>query len=228
MDDARSAQSNWLSPTNYEPVYRELPRKEPVFHRIWRAAYGDDYPAEVEPHSFVTKTDLDRMVHFLAIGPGSILVDLGCGRGGPGLWLARATGADLIGIDLSPTAIEQAAQRIPEFGLDGRARFLHVDLRATGLLAQSCDAAVSVDVVMFIQDKPAVMREAARILRPGAPLVFTAFEEKGMELYRFPLQEAGLAAPPAYPALKDGGRGSGARRSDGREERSSLDGGSQR
>ena len=143
MDDAHSSQSNWLSPANYEPVYRAMPRKDPVFHRIWRAAYGDDYPEEAEPHSFVTKTDLARMAHGLAIGSGSILADLGCGRGGPGLWLARETGADLIGIDQSPTAIEQAAQRIPEFGLVGRARFLRGDLCATGLPDQSCDGAVS-------------------------------------------------------------------------------------
>ena len=132
------------------------------------------------------------MAHLLAIGPGSILVDLGSGRGGPGLWLARATGADLIGIDLSTKGIAQATQRIPEFGLVGHARYLQGNLCATGLPDQSCDAAVSIDVLVFIQDQSAVMREVARILRPGAPFVFTAFEDRDTERYRIPMQANGF------------------------------------
>jgi ubiquinone/menaquinone biosynthesis C-methylase UbiE len=171
-------------------AYRRRPGK--TYHRIFSDAYGDDYPVEAEPHSFVTKTDLARIVQWLAIRPGSVLVDLGCGRGGPGLWLARATGADLIGVDYSANAIELANQRITEFGLMGRASFLRRDLRATGLPDQSCDGAVSLDVVMFVPDKSAVIREVARILRPGARFIFTAFEGKDLEHYRLPLQENGF------------------------------------
>ena len=36
---------------------------------------------------------------------------LGCGRGGPGLWLAQQAGAALVGVDLSPVAVDQAAAR---------------------------------------------------------------------------------------------------------------------
>jgi ubiquinone/menaquinone biosynthesis C-methylase UbiE len=67
----------------------------------------------------------------------------------------------LIGIDYSANAIELANQRVTEFGLVGHASFLRRDLCATGLPDQSCDGAVSIDVVMFIQDKSAVMREMA-------------------------------------------------------------------
>jgi len=160
--------------------------------QVFRETYGDDYPEEVEPYSFVTKTDLARILHFLAIGPGSVFVDLGCGRGGPGLWFARETGADLIGIDLSPNAIRWASQRIAQFGVVGRARFLQADLCGTSLPDQSCDGAVSIDVLMLIQDKDAIMREVARILRTGAPLVFTALERGNTELYRSPLEDNGF------------------------------------
>jgi ubiquinone/menaquinone biosynthesis C-methylase UbiE len=156
---------------------------------VCKDAYDDDYPEEAEPHSFVTKTDLARFVGLLAVGPGSVLVDLGCGRGGPGLWLARETGADLIGIDVSPNAIRQADQRVAEFGLGGRARFIQADLCVTTLPDQSCDGAISIDVLMFVQDKQAIMREAGRILRPGAPFVFTAFEPRDTELYLAPLRD---------------------------------------
>lgn len=186
-DVAREVSSNLII---FDAVYKVRPGE--TSSRIWRYAYGDDYPEEVEPYSFITRTDLERIAHLLAIGSGSVLADLGCGRGGPGLWLARKTGADLIGIDQSSNAIVQANQRIIEFGLVGRARFMQGDLSATGLPDQSCDGAVSVDVVMFIQDKSTVMRETARILRPGTHFIFTAFEGRDAELYRTPLCDNGF------------------------------------
>ena len=115
MEGAPSPAVDWHAVTRFDSEYQQRPGKTNL--RIWREAYGDGYPAEAEPHSFVTKTDLARIVDLLAIGSGNTLIDLGCGRGGPGLWLARATGADLIGIDLSPNAIAQAKQRVAEFGL---------------------------------------------------------------------------------------------------------------
>lgn len=190
MNDADSNQTDWFDLTHFDAEYQAPPGE--VSLRMWREAYGEDYPEEVEPHSFLTRTDLARIVRRLSIGPGRVLVDLGCGRGGPGLWLARQTGADLIGVDQSAVAIAQATRRIPDFGLAGRARFLRGDLCATGLPEQSCDGAISIDVVMFIQDKAAVMKEAARILRPAAPFVFTAFEDRDTELYRAPLQDNGF------------------------------------
>jgi ubiquinone/menaquinone biosynthesis C-methylase UbiE len=190
MDSSQPDSKDWFDVSNFEKAYKIRPGK--VIARIGKAAYGDDYPEEAEPFSFVTKTDLARMARLLTVGSGCILVDLGSGRGGPGLWLARETGADLVGIDLSANAIAQATQRIPEFGLDGHARYLQGNLCATGLPDQSCDAAVSIDVLMFIQDQPAVMQEVARILRPRAPFVFTAFEDRGTERYRLPLQDNGF------------------------------------
>ncbi|WP_354531947.1 class I SAM-dependent methyltransferase [Nakamurella sp. UYEF19] len=37
-----------------------------------------------------------------------MLIDLGCGMGGPGQWIARESGAHLVGIDLSQAAVEAA------------------------------------------------------------------------------------------------------------------------
>jgi len=190
MGSSQSDPTDEFDVSNFDKAYKIRPGK--VITRIGKAAYGDDYPEEAEPFSFVTKTDLARMAHLLAVGSGSIFVDLGSGRGGPGLWLARATGADLVGIDLSTNAIAQATQRIPEFSLVGHVRYLQGNLCATGLPDQSCDAAVSIDVLIFIQDQTAVMKEVARILRPGAPFVFTAFEDRDTERYRLPLQENGF------------------------------------
>jgi ubiquinone/menaquinone biosynthesis C-methylase UbiE len=190
MDNSNFDPTNLNDPANFDPIYEK--RLGKTNFQIWREAYGSDYPEEIEPHSFITKTDLKRIVHWLGIGPGDVLVDLGCGGGGPGLWFARETGANLVGVDFSSTAIEQANQRIADFGLVGRARFQVGNLCETGLPERSCDGAISIDVLMFMPEIAAAMKEISRILRPGARFVFTAFEGRDAEIYRLPLLNNGF------------------------------------
>ena len=118
------------------------------------------------------------MTQALDLSPGQALVDLGCGRGGPGLWLAREAGAWLTGVDFSPVAVSQAAHRAALFGLAGRARFVVGDLARTGLPDDSADAAVSVDAFHFAADPAAAAREVLRVLRPGRRLVLTGWQPK--------------------------------------------------
>jgi hypothetical protein len=63
--------------------------------RLAREAYGADYPGELQPWGVTTWWTLGRFISGLRVGAGQHLLDLACGRGGVGLWLARATGAQL-------------------------------------------------------------------------------------------------------------------------------------
>ena len=147
-----------------------------VVEQIYRTAFGEDYPAGAHPSAFYSATTLQLAVSALQLNPGNVVADLGCGHGGPGLWAARQTGATLIGIDLSPAGIELARRQATQLGLDGQARFLVGDLAATGLPDASCDAVITLDVLLFVPDKAAAAREIARILRPGSRLAFTTWE----------------------------------------------------
>lgn len=147
--------------------------------RIYRAAFGGDYPEAAQPNAFYSRTTLQRLAAALRIGPGHTVVDLGCGHGGPGLWVAQQTGASLIGIDLSPVGIDLARCRSVELSLDERAQFQVGDIAATGLPDAACDAAMSLDVLPFLPDQAAAVREVARMLRPGGRFAFTTWEELG-------------------------------------------------
>ena len=144
--------------------------------QIYQAAFGQDYPASAHPSAFYSATTLQLAVNTLQLSPGNVVADLGCGHGGSGLWAARQTGASLIGIDLSPAGIELARRQATQLGLDGQARFQVGDLTATGLPDASCDAVISLDVLLFVPDKAAAAREITRILRPGGRLAFTTWE----------------------------------------------------
>lgn len=144
--------------------------------RLAAQAWGDEYPVEVDPSSSCTWSVLGEMVRRLHLRPDDLLVDLGCGRGGTGLWLARAFSARLIGVDFSPVGIELATARAADFLPEGRASFQLGAFDATGLPDACADGVISMDALPFAKDRDAALRELARILRPGASAVFTTVE----------------------------------------------------
>ena len=82
-----------------------------ILERVYRTAFGQDYPEEAQPNAFYSRATLQSVAEALCVGPGHTMVDLGCGYGGPGLWVARHLGASLIGIDLSPVGVARARER---------------------------------------------------------------------------------------------------------------------
>ena len=175
--------------------------ESPTRQRIKREVYGDDYPIEADPRGYVTLTELRAIARDLRVGSGQTFIDLGCGPGGPGLWVARETGAALLGIDLSSVGIAQASARARELGVADRARFQVADLTSTGLADASFDGAMSVDVLWAVPDRLGALREIARILKPGARFAFTNWDRDlsppgylpPLNDHRPLLQEAGFA-----------------------------------
>jgi SAM-dependent methyltransferase len=151
--------------------------RSPGLRRVWQQA-SPDLPLEIEPYSFVSAALLGHVADALGLSPRQTLVDLGCGRGGPGLWLAQSQGALLIGVDFSAVAVLRATNRAALFGLADRARFVVGDLAATGLPAGIADAVVSIDALHFATDAAAAAGEARRLLRPGGRLVLTNWQPR--------------------------------------------------
>ena len=161
--------------------------------------YGDEYPEDAEPFGAATRSDLQRIAEVVGVGPAQVLLDLGCGAGGLGLFVAQRTGARLVGMDLSAVAIRQAIERTASWGLTAQATFLVGDVCASGLPSAGFDGAMSVDVLWMMPDKLAALREIARLLRPSARFVCTTWEfaesppdEPQVADYRPLLREAGF------------------------------------
>ncbi|GAA1402519.1 hypothetical protein GCM10009613_62640 [Pseudonocardia kongjuensis] len=161
-----------------------------TLRRIYREAYGEDYPEEIDPFGFVTRADLARIGELVGVAPGGTLVDLGCGRGGPGIVVARERRARLVGVDLVPVAVADAARRSRELGPAG-ARFVVGSFTGSGLPTGGADAVMSVDALWMVQDKPAALAEVHRILVPGGRFVLTTWEPAHVD-HRALLDEAGF------------------------------------
>jgi SAM-dependent methyltransferase len=167
-------------------------------YRRWRASrahaalFGAGLPPEVEPFSFVPLDGLQTIADHLKVRPGATLVDLGCGRGGPGLWLADRSGARLIGIDGSAVAVTDAQERTSLFTNLTHARFQVADVTNTGLPARCADAVVAIDVVQLVDQPARMLAEAARLLKIPGRLVLTTWEGRGSAPERFPRDLRGL------------------------------------
>jgi SAM-dependent methyltransferase len=145
---------------------------------VFPSAFDADLPPEVEPYSFVPLSGLEEIAAALRVRVGGLVVDAACGRGGPGMWVARQVGAGLCGIDSSPVAVAAALRRRDAFGLGSRARFTVGDLTDTGLDAGVADAVMCVDALQFASDRNLVAGELRRVLRPGGRLVLTCWEAR--------------------------------------------------
>jgi SAM-dependent methyltransferase len=173
----------------YADFYRHQ-AQSPTLRRIYRTVYGDDYPEELEPFGFVTRTDLTRIAGLLDPPPGGLLVDVGCGRGGPGAAVAKASGARLLGLDVVAAAIEGAAALARSLALPD-AEFRLGSFTDTGVPDATADAVLSIDALWMVWNKPAALAEIARILRPGARFVLTTWEPAYLDHARL-LARAGL------------------------------------
>ncbi|MFB7504167.1 MULTISPECIES: class I SAM-dependent methyltransferase [Streptomyces] len=109
------------------------------------------------------------------------------------LWLARALAADLVGVDLSSTAVELAEARRSRFVPPRRARFQVGTIQATGLPDRCAHGLVCVDVVTGTADWTSVLAEMRRVLAPGARAVLTRTVRRDSgEAWRAQVERAGL------------------------------------
>lgn len=147
-----------------------------VQDQIWRESFGDEYPDEVRPYSYITRSELAQFVEEMKVDRHSTVLDIGCGRGGPGLWIAAMTGASIIGVDISASALSSARERAAELGLSTRAKYEIGDFASIPVPSDSAEALMSIDALLFAPDKRSALIEILRVLKPGGRFVATTWD----------------------------------------------------
>ena len=176
------ADHNWV-----DVFTREFEQPESAVQaRIWADVLGDEYPAELAPYSYTTRSELRLMAGALAVGSGDVLVDIGCGRGGPGLWIAAMTGSRYVGVDIAVSALVAVTRRAEQLGLSSQVRTVAASFDALPLDDGEAGAVMSIDALLFAPDKRAAATEMARVLRPGGRLVATTWDYHAQPVGRPP------------------------------------------
>jgi SAM-dependent methyltransferase len=105
------------------------------------------------------------------VRPGQAVLDLGSGPGLDSLLAARRVGPSgkVIGVDLCPEMVEKALRNASLLGLHN-VEFVNTRIENLPLPDGSVDVVISNGVFNLCPDKPAVLAEAFRVLRPGGRL----------------------------------------------------------
>jgi ubiquinone/menaquinone biosynthesis C-methylase UbiE len=106
-----------------------------------------------------------------APGPTDTVLDLGCGMGGPGRFIADRFGSRVVGVDLVEARIE-TARALAEMTRTGeRVEYFVGDATALAFEPAAFAQIWMLDTSVHISDKRALFGEIARVLRPGGLLV---------------------------------------------------------
>ena len=100
--------------------------------------------------------------------PGEVVVDLGAGAGFDCFLAARVVGPDglVIGVDMTPEMVSKARENARKAGYDN-VDFRLGEIEHLPVADEVADVIISNCVINLSPDKPAVYREAFRVLKPG-------------------------------------------------------------
>lgn len=165
----------------YYHDYYQFPGRSQWMEKIWAEAFGENYPIGLDHYGYLTQHDLAVIASRLQLPPGSSLLDIGCGKGGPGLRLASQLKLRLTGIDIIPGAVQHANAFKESFRLDYPAHFEVGQFYAIPLEDQSVDAVICIDSLWAAPNKIQALMEIKRVMKPGAKFIFTFWDLLAVE-----------------------------------------------
>lgn len=131
-------------------------------------------PAEVDPlPQSVTESfcGVGNPLGLSELGAGQTILELGSGPGMDSLLAARRVGptGKVVGVDMCDAMIAKARHNAELLGLNN-VEFVNAGIEQLPLPSESVDVVISNGVFNLCPDKPSVLSEVYRVLRPGGRL----------------------------------------------------------
>ena len=135
---------------------------------LGKGLYGADERAALPENAVAASLGCGNPVAVAEIHEGETVLDLGSGGGIDVLLSARRVGptGTVYGLDMTDEMLELAQRNAREAGLTN-VHFLKGLIEAVPLPAESVDLVISNCVVNLSPEKPKVLAEIVRVLRPG-------------------------------------------------------------
>jgi sterol 24-C-methyltransferase len=145
---------------------------------FYEYGWGDSFHFAPRYRGESFTASLARHQHFLAqrlaLRPGQVVLDAGCGVGGPARGVARLCGARVLGVNNNVYQVERARALTARAQLEDRCRFEVGDFMGLRHEPGSFDAAFAIESTAHAPDKAACFAEIHRVLAPGG--AFAGYE----------------------------------------------------
>jgi ubiquinone/menaquinone biosynthesis C-methylase UbiE len=141
---------------------------------VYRQVRIETYGQDLGQTSWVTTEESNEIPRMLHLQASSAVLEIGCGSGGYALYLAKTVGCSIVGVDVNAPGVHNANQLAATSGLAARAHFQNAD--ASKNLAfenETFDAVFANDVLCHIPQRPQVVCEMFRVLKPGGRMLFS-------------------------------------------------------
>jgi len=127
-----------------------------------------DFAAEVGLTKHIGGVEAtEALVELCHIGPGSYVLDVGCGVGVTPCYLAKRVGCRVVGVDISEKMLERSRERARREGVAGLVELRVADAQELPFEGGLFDAVITESVTAFPEDKQGAVNEYARVTKPG-------------------------------------------------------------
>lgn len=141
-----------------------------VHGQVRRETYGEDFGQS----SWVTGPEYRRFFRLLELTADNHVLDVGCGSGGPALFLAREIGCTVTGVDINEAGIHAGLTLARDARMHDKIHFRHADVgQGLPFTDRSFDALVCMDVMCHLPNRRQLFDEWRRVLRPGGRFLYT-------------------------------------------------------
>ncbi|EEH39113.1 sterol 24-C-methyltransferase [Paracoccidioides lutzii Pb01] len=129
------------------------------FH-FCRFAYGEPFRQSIARHEHY-------LAHWIGLKENQLVLDVGCGVGGPAREIVKFTGVNVIGLNNNDYQIDRAIHYATKEGLSDKLRFTKGDFMQMSFEPETFDAVYAIEATVHAPSLEGIYSEIYRVLKPG-------------------------------------------------------------
>ncbi|KAI9660992.1 MAG: Delta(24)-sterol C-methyltransferase [Bathelium mastoideum] len=136
------------------------------FH-FCRFAYGEPFRQAIARHEHY-------LAHVMGLKENMVVLDVGCGVGGPAREIVKFSGASVVGLNNNDYQIDRATRYAQKEGLSDKLSFTKGDFMQMSFPENSFDAVYAIEATVHAPSLEGIYGQIFRVLKPGG--VFGVYE----------------------------------------------------
>lgn len=175
--DAKTQQNNYSSAVETAREYYNSDDADRFYFEVWG---GEDihigwYESDTQPIAEASRKTVARMADRVAehLNSSSRILDMGSGYGGAARYLAKRFGCSVVALNLSEAENERCRKLNAEQNLNDKIEVIDGSFEEVPVEDQSFDLVWSQDAILHSGNRPQVISEVSRVLKPGGRFLFT-------------------------------------------------------